>query len=101
MAVTYKTERFIEKIESPVVCVIDGAETEYESGAAMYAHGFDKNYEVKSISVRENKAVVTLAEREQQANLTWFGEEAVPYADSNSEFAKEYKQKYGIEPSFF
>ena len=37
MALTYKTEHIVEKIDAPIICVIDGVETEYESGAAMYA----------------------------------------------------------------
>lgn len=50
--------------------------------------------------MRENKVVVTLEERKLK-NITWIGEDAVPYADSNSVFAKEYKEKYGEEVSFF
>lgn len=100
MALTYKTESIVEKIEAPVICVINGVETEYENGAALYAYDFDRNYYVQSISVRGNKVVVTLAERKLK-NITWIGEDAVPYADSNSEFAKEYKEKYGEEVSFF
>lgn len=62
MALTYKTESIVEKIKAPVICVIDGMETEFESGAAMYAHEFEKNYSMESISVRDSKVVVTLAE---------------------------------------
>ena len=76
MALTYKTEKIVEKITELVVCVIDGVETEFENGAAMYAHGFDKNYLVESISIRDSKIVVTLTERKQM-NMTWIGEEAV------------------------
>ena len=39
MALTYKTEHIVEKIDAPIICVVDGVETAYESGAAMYAHG--------------------------------------------------------------
>ena len=76
MALTYKTEHIVAKIDAPVICVIDGVETEYESGAAMYEHEFEKNYCVESISVRDSKIVVTLTEW-KQTNVTWFGEEAV------------------------
>lgn len=55
--------------------MIDGVETEYESGAVIYAHEFEKNYSVESISVRDSKDVVTLAEW-KQANINWIGEEA-------------------------
>lgn len=76
MALTYKTEHIVEKIDAPIICVIDGVETEYESGATMYAHEFEKNYCVESISVRDSKVVVTLAEWKQD-KITWIGEEAV------------------------
>lgn len=76
MALTYKKEHIVEKIEAPIICVIDGGETEYESGAAMYAHEFEKNYGVESISARDAKIVVTLAEW-RQTNVAWIGEEAV------------------------
>ena len=76
MALTYKTEHIVEKIDAPIICVIDGVETEYESGAEMYAHEFEKNYCIESISVRDAKIVVNLAEW-KQANITWIGEEAV------------------------
>lgn len=36
-------------------------ETEFESGAAMYAHEFEKNYSVESIAVRDSKIVVRLS----------------------------------------
>ena len=76
MALTYKTEHIVEKINAPIICVIDGVETEYESGAAMYAHEFEKKYCVESISVRDSKVVVTLAEWKQD-KITWIGEDAV------------------------
>ena len=76
MALTYKPEHIVEKIDAPIICVIDGVETEYESGAVMYAHEFEKNYCVERISVRDAKIVVTLAEW-KQADITWIGEEAV------------------------
>lgn len=76
MALTYKTEHIVEKIDAPVICVIDGVETEYKSGAEMYAQEFEKNYCVEGISVRDTKIVVTLAEW-KQTNITWIGEEAV------------------------
>lgn len=76
MALTYKTEHIVEKIDAPIICVIDGVETEYESGAAMYAHEFEKNYCVESISVRDSKVVVTLKEWKQD-KITWIGEDAV------------------------
>lgn len=60
----------------------DGAETDYESGATMYAHEFEKNYCVASISIRDSKIVVTLVEWEQ-ANITWIGEEAVTIQKHN------------------
>lgn len=89
MALIYKTEKIVEKIQAPVICMIDGVETEYENGAAMYAHDFDKNYQVERLSIRDGKIVVDLKE--------W----AAPYADSNAPFAKGYKEKYGEEVSFF
>lgn len=42
MALTYKTEYIMEKIDAPIICVIDGAKIADESGAAMYAHEFEK-----------------------------------------------------------
>ena len=81
ITLTYKTESIVEKIKTPVICVIDGVETEYESGAAMYAHEFEKNYAVESISVRDSKVLVTLAEW-KQADITWIGEEAVAMTEA-------------------
>jgi len=32
---TYALESFLEKIESPIICVMDGKETRYENGKEL------------------------------------------------------------------
>ena len=55
---------------------------EFENGAAMYAHDFDKNYSIKSISIRNEKVVVELEEW-QQNNIVWIGEEAIQLQETS------------------
>ncbi len=81
MALAYKTEHIVKKIDAPIICVIDDVETEYESGTAMYAHEFEKNYCMDSISVRDSKVVATLAEW-KPADITWIGKEAVAMSEA-------------------
>lgn len=78
-SMNYKLDSIIEKIKAPVICVIDGQESEYADGAALYGQEFSKYYLIESLSVREEKIVVTFKEnkREQGGPINWVGEEAI------------------------
>lgn len=75
----YKLEGIVEKITSPVICIIDGQEKEYPSGKALYEQSFNKYYLLDSISARGEKIVVSLKEKDrtQYGPMNWIGEEAI------------------------
>ena len=55
----------IKLIASPVIVVLNGEETEYENGTAAEASFKpDNRFEVRSISMRDDKIIVQLAEWE-------------------------------------
>lgn len=75
-------DAFVRKINSPVVCDIEGVKKEYASGALLAETAFDKAYEVKEISCEENKIVLSLSEVAAPVTATnepmnWIGEAAV------------------------
>lgn len=75
----YRLESTIEKITAPIICVIDGQESEYPDGSTLYSKVFDKYYLIDSISVRGEKVVVNLKEKKQEqvGPVNWIGEEAI------------------------
>ena len=47
---TYRLfDSMIEKIESPVICVLDGEETRYASARELLAQDYAKKYEIANI----------------------------------------------------
>ena len=50
---TYRLfDSMIEKIESPVICVLDGEETRYASARELLTQGYAKKYEIANIKAR-------------------------------------------------
>lgn len=62
---TYKLESFIEKIESPIVCVFGNNEVEYDDGSVLSAQTFDRFYLVDSIFFRDDKIVLVMKENDK------------------------------------
>ena len=75
---------FLRIVNGEFICIADGQRIQdKEFDLDIY-----KNYIVSSIGVEEQKIVIELK----------------PYSavvDPNAEWVKEYKQQYGVEPSFF
>ncbi len=79
MKMTYSLECFIGKIKSPIVCVIDGEETEYPDGQALLRQKFDKYYLVSAIRHSEKALLVDLEENKRINDMSWVGEEAISF----------------------
>lgn len=73
----YKLEGFVKKLNSPVIVSIDGIEQEYESGTVLAIQEFTKRYEIRSLSARDDKFVLELAEEIKNAPFNYIGEEAL------------------------
>ena len=87
---TYKLMNpVLEKIEGPVICIIDGQEKKLSSAKEIMDMTFDKKYEIASISVREGSVVISLEEDKTVPN------------DLSSEWAQDYMKDTGKEISFF
>lgn len=87
---TYRLfDSMIEKIESPVICVMDGKETRYASTKELLAQDFAKKYEIASIKARNGDIVITLRESSVIPN------------DLSADWAKEQMANTGEEISFF
>jgi|GEM_PF-2361014 len=74
---TYSLEGFVGLIDSPVICVIDGATTRYENGKELMEQSFDKYYLVSSIKNSNEGIIVFLKEKENAGSMNWIGEEQV------------------------
>ena len=59
---TYKLNPALSKIQSPLLLLIDGEETEYRNGKALAEQVFEKNYLVDSISAKADRIVISLTE---------------------------------------
>ena len=87
---TYRLfDSMIEKIESPVICVLDGEETRYASARELLTQGYAKKYEIANIKARNGDIVITLRESSVIPN------------DLTAEWAKEHMANTGEEISFF
>ena len=76
---TYYLDQFIQKINAPVICIIDGIKTYYPSGKDLATHKFEKPYIISSITVDEKCAVIWLKENTSINNNNWIGEECVSF----------------------
>lgn len=90
VTMTYKlSDPTLEKIRGQVICVVDGAEREYESIQELTSQSFEKKYVVSEISSRGNKTVVSLKEDDTVLN------------DLSAEWAQKHMEETGREISFF
>ena len=72
---SYLLEEFVERIEGPVICVIDGVEYGYASGKELAQVSFEKRYVVSSISTSDKGIVLVLVENTRVNETTWAGDE--------------------------
>lgn len=68
----------LDKIYTPVVLIIDGTETEYRSGSdAVKSLGMQNHLEAVEITAQDNKIIVRLEPRKNDAPYNYVGEAAV------------------------
>lgn len=83
----------MEKIDAPIICVIDDVETKYESRSAMYAREI----------IRAHSALLMFTKMDEGA--IYHGINLVYNLKNNKncsdEFRAEYAKKYGKEPNLF
>ncbi len=84
-----RIEEILPLLCGEFVCVTDGEKKIFKCKEDLEKAGLYTNHTVSSISVQDGKLVLELT--------PW----RVPIADLNSEWAKEYAEKNGAEPSFF
>lgn len=73
----------LQLIESSVICYLDENKYLFDNGRQAYEQLGIKNY-VKSIKALNNQIIVELSHK-----------------DDNYHWEEEYKEQFGIEPSFF
>ena len=76
---TYKLNPQLKLIKAPVILVVEGQESCYESGEELTTLTFEKNYIIDSVNAIDNKVVVTLKENDRQFNINLIGEEEVSF----------------------
>lgn len=87
---TYKLyDPSLEKISGPVICVLDGVESEYQSAQELTSRDFNKKYLVSEISSRGSKTVIVLKENDIVPN------------DLRADWAQKQMAETGREISFF
>lgn len=74
----YRLSPSVAKIHAPIILVIDGTEQEFSSGTELSEASFDKHYVIDSLTIRDNKAVVTVKEN-VMTDINWIGEEPVSF----------------------
>lgn len=79
----------LDKIQGPVMCQMDGTETEYESIKELTAKVFQKKYGISEIRAQQDRIVLVLTERESVPN------------DLSAEWAREQMGETGRGISFF
>jgi hypothetical protein len=84
----YELELILKKIETPLICILDGQAEEFESAEAFIASDFEKHCEVSTIGVRDGKMVLQLKRLPPRNNL-------------DQPWVKDYIADFGCEPSFF
>ena len=84
-----RIEEILPLLCGEFVCVTGGEEKIFKCKEDLEKAGLYTNHTVSSISVQDGKLVLELT--------PW----RVPTADLNSEWAREYTEKNGTEPSFF
>lgn len=96
----YYTTDFLVKIQAPIICHINGENHFFDNGKAFRRYVLNKPYMIESIGVDNNKMVISLTQKSVNERIGQEnGKESV--ADSGSDFAKKYKEKFGKDPSFF
>lgn len=58
----YHLDTFVEKIISPIVCVIEDTEYPFANGKELFQHYFENNYYVQSLKAQEGYVILKLAE---------------------------------------
>ena len=87
---TYRLcDSLLEKIKGPVICSLNGEETEFQSVQELTSRSFDKKYVVSEIYPRGERIVIALAESDIIPN------------DLTAEWAQKQQQETGRELTFF
>ncbi|ADU24291.1 hypothetical protein Rumal_3867 (plasmid) [Ruminococcus albus 7 = DSM 20455] len=76
---TYRVERFVAKIESPVVAVIEDKQMEFADGKALAETTFSKLFCIESLAARGSKVFVKLVENDRLNDMNWTGEEQADF----------------------
>lgn len=82
-------DSLLDKIKGPVICSLNGEETEYQNVQELTSRPFDKKYLVSEIYPRDERIVIALAESNIIPN------------DLTSEWAQKQQQETGRELTFF
>ena len=85
----YELNMILEKIKCDFVCVYEGESKSFSSKEEFGQSNMEKSCTVSSISTQDGAIVLELQK--------W----VCHTSDLDSEWAREYKQKNGEEPSFF
>lgn len=75
----------LEKIESEVICIVDGKQYLYINGKEAYQQ-LSKDYSITSIKAFNNQIIINLKQLENNKEQEW---------------QEDYKKQFGKEPSFF
>ncbi len=81
----YELNTILDKIEGSFICVYDGESKVFSSKDEFESSGMEKNCFISSIGTQDGIIVLKLKK----------------FADTNSDWAKEYEKQFGTAPSFF
>lgn len=76
---TYLLEAFVEKIETPVICIIDEIESRYENGKEAMAAKWKERLKVVSISAKDGQIILKMEHADLMPKINWNGEESVDF----------------------
>ena len=84
-----RIEELLPLLQGEFICLVNGEEKAFRCKGDFEKSELYQNHTVTSLSVKDGKLVLALT--------PW----QIPVADTNTAWAKEYKEKNGTDLSFF
>ena len=76
---SYVLEEFVARIESPVICRVEGRESKYRNGEDLARTRFDRPYFVSAITAGTDAVILELMENTRVNETAWAGEKRMTF----------------------
>ena len=76
---TYRVERWVSKIESPVSVRIGEKTIEFLDGERLAEASFNEPMMIESVFIEDNKIIIQLVKNDKVNDVNWIGEEQIGF----------------------